>query len=69
MGLPYARHLAGGGGGPGSDRKSPNAFTRSARQRRRAFKAAAARLPKDMAPEEWEAALAKLAAKFGVARF
>lgn len=66
MTLPYARHLAGGGGGPGSDRKSPNAFTRSDRQRRRAFNAAAAKLPKDMPPEAREAALAKLRGRFGL---
>jgi len=64
--LPYPRHLAGGGGGPASDRKSPNLFTRSDRQRRRAFLAAAAKLPRDLDPEARETALAKLAARFGV---
>jgi len=65
--LPYSRHLAGGGGGPGSDRKSPNSFARSERQRRRAFRAAAKKLPKNLTPAAREAALAKLAARFGLA--
>lgn len=66
MALPYERRLAGGGGGPGSDRRSANAFTRSDRQRRRAFKSAAAKLPRTMPPEAREAALQKLAARFGL---
>ena len=64
--LPYSRHLAGGGGGPGSDQKSPNAFTRSDRQRRRALRAAAAKLPRNLTPEARAAALAKLRAQFGL---
>lgn len=65
MPLPYARHLAGGGG-PGRNNRSPNAFTRSDRQRRRALEKAAAKLPKNLTDEARHNAISTLRARFGL---